>query len=215
MTVKERQSGRLVGNESGSIPVNRDNMMKTLILGLGNPILSDDGAGFYAAEQLKDRLNGQDITVEQADTGGLAMIDMLYGYDKAIIIDAIQTGKGKTGEIYNIGGGSEVENIKVVKLICDILDEKRLEGDSRLVAHDSRFDELIKFIDDPRGKAHDFRYALDCSKISKNLGWNTTIDFETGLKDTVDWYLKNRDWVNKVTSGEYQEYYKLVYSNRK
>lgn len=75
-------------------------MMKTLVLGLGNPILSDDGAGFYVAEELKKRLNGQDVTVEQAGAGGLAMLDMLSGYDRAIIIDAIQTEKGKAGEIF-------------------------------------------------------------------------------------------------------------------
>jgi hydrogenase maturation protease len=74
--------------------------MKTLVLGLGNPILSDDGAGFYVAEELKKRLNGRDIKIEQAGAGGLAMLDMLSGYDKAIIIDAIKTEKGKAGEIY-------------------------------------------------------------------------------------------------------------------
>jgi len=74
-------------------------MIKTLVLGLGNPILSDDGAGFYVAEELKTRLNGQDIKVEQASAGGLAMLDLLAGYDKAIIIDAIQTGKGEAGRV--------------------------------------------------------------------------------------------------------------------
>ena len=76
--------------------------MKTLVLGLGNPILSDDGAGFYVAEELKTRLNGQDIKVEQASAGGLAMLDLLAGYDKAIIIDAIQTGKGEAGQVYQL-----------------------------------------------------------------------------------------------------------------
>ena len=74
--------------------------IKTLVLGLGNPILSDDGAGFYVAEKLKGRLNHTDITVEQASAGGLAILDLLSGYDKAIIIDAIKTQKGEAGQIY-------------------------------------------------------------------------------------------------------------------
>ena len=158
---------------------------------------------------IKNALEGKELPVYGK---GANVRDWLYVRDNCRAIDLVLR-KGEPGEIYNIGGENEIENMKVVKLICDILDGKRVGGDSRLVTHDLRFDELIRFIDDPRGKAHDFRYALDCSKISKKLGWNPNLVFEAGLKITIDWYLNNQDWVNKVTTGEYQEYYKLIYDN--
>ena len=74
-------------------------VMKTLVLGLGNPILSDDGVGFYVAEELKNRLDGLDVSIEQASTGGLSILDLLAGYDKAIIIDAVKTGRAKAGQV--------------------------------------------------------------------------------------------------------------------
>jgi len=134
---------------------------------------------------------------------GLNVRDWLYVEDNCRAIDLVLR-KGNIGEIYNIGGENEIENIKVVKLICKILGEK--------AAGDSRLDELIKFINDPRGKAHDFRYALDCSKIKKDLGWKPVSKFEEGLRETIDWYLSNRNWVKKVVTGEYQEYYKKIYT---
>ena len=140
---------------------------------------------------------------------GLNVRDWLYVEDNCRAIDLVFR-KGDIGEIYNIGGENEIENIKVVKLICKILGEK-LAGDSRLKTHDSRLDELIKSITDPRGKAHDFRYALDCSKIKKNLKWKPDCLFEEGLNNTIDWYLNNQDWIKKVITGEYKQYYKKIY----
>jgi len=140
---------------------------------------------------------------------GLNVRDWLYVKDNCRAIDLVFR-KGDIGEVYNIGGENEIENIKVVKLICKILEEK-LAGDSRLKTHDSRLDELIKFIVDPRGKAHDFRYALDCSKIKKNLKWKPNCVFKEGLKNTIDWYLNNQDWIKKVITGEYKQYYKKLY----
>jgi len=140
---------------------------------------------------------------------GLNVRDWLYIKDNCRAIDLVFR-KGDIGEVYNIGGENEIENIKVVKLICKILGEK-VAGDSRLKTQDSRLDELIKFIVDPRGKAHDFRYALDCSKIKKNLKWKSNCVFEEGLKNTIDWYLNNQDWIKKVITGEYKQYYKKIY----
>jgi dTDP-glucose 4,6-dehydratase len=155
---------------------------------------------------IKNALEGETLPVYGK---GMNVRDWLYVEDNCRAIDLILR-KGKPGEIYNIGGGCEMENIEVVKLICDILDGKG-EEDSRLKAKDLSPGELIEFIDDPRGKAHDFRYALDCSKIKKELNWKPTFPFEEGLKITIDWYLSNRDWVKKVVTGEYQEYYKKIY----
>lgn len=140
---------------------------------------------------------------------GLNVRDWLYVKDNCRAIDLVFR-KGNIGEIYNIGGENEIENIKVVKLICKILGEK-LAGDPRFKTHDSRLDEFIKFIEDPRGKAHDFRYALDCSKIKKNLKWKPACLFEEGLNNTIDWYLNNQDWIKKVITGEYKQYYKKIY----
>jgi len=91
-----------------------------------------------------------------------------------------------------------------------MLDEK-LALDSSLIIDHSSLDKLIKFIADPRGAAHDFRYALDCPKIKEELGWEPEHDFEEGLKRTVEWYLENQGWVESVITGEYQEYYEKIY----
>ena len=133
---------------------------------------------------------------------GLNVRDWLYVEDNCRAIDLVFR-KGDVGEIYNIGGENEIENIKVVKLICKILKEK--------LGRDSRLEKLIKFIEDPRGKAHDFRYALDCSKIKKNLKWKPACLFEEGLNNTIGWYLNNQDWIKKVVTGEYKKYYKKIY----
>ena len=96
--------------------------------------------------------------------------------------------EGKVGETYNVGGDCEKQNIAVVRQICDILDERRLGGESH---HD-----LITFVKDRPG--HDWRYAIDASKIKSDLGWAPQVDFEEGLRRTVDWYVKHRDWVDAV-----------------
>lgn len=134
---------------------------------------------------------------------GINVRDWLYVEDNCRAIDIVLR-KGKVGETYNIGGENEMENIKVVKIICNILKENPKTQNLK---------PEIEYIADPRGKAHDFRYALDCSKIKKNLNWNPALPFEKGLRITVNWYINNRDWVKKVITGEYQEYYKQVYKH--
>ena len=130
--------------------------------------------------------------------------DWLYVEDHARAIDDVFH-QGKIGETYNIGGFNEWKNIDVVKLLCNILDRKlnRPEGES---------EKLIHFVTDRAG--HDLRYAIDSTKITNELGWKPSLQFEEGLEKTVDWYLNNSEWLNNVTSGNYQNYYNSMYTNR-
>ncbi|MDV7140133.1 dTDP-glucose 4,6-dehydratase [Maribacter sp. TH_r10] len=127
--------------------------------------------------------------------------DWLYVIDHAIAIDLVFH-KGINHETYNIGGFNEWKNIDLVKLLCQQMDEKlgREKGSS---------EQLITFVKDRPG--HDLRYAIDATKINKELGWSPTVTFEEGLANTIDWYLNNEEWLNNVTSGAYQKYYTLQY----
>ena len=127
--------------------------------------------------------------------------DWLYVLDHAIAIDLVFH-KGINNETYNIGGFNEWKNIDLVKILCQQMDEKlgRTKGTS---------EKLITYVKDRPG--HDLRYAIDASKINKKLGWSPTVTFEEGLSETIDWYLSNEDWLNSVTSGNYQNYYKSQY----
>ena len=127
--------------------------------------------------------------------------DWLFVEDHAIAIDLVFN-KGLNNETYNIGCFNEWKNIDLIKLLCRLMDEK-LENEI------GTSEKLITFIKDRPG--HDFRYALDASKINKDLGWNPSIKFEEGLSRTIDWYLNNKEWLENVTSGEYLNYYKLNY----
>jgi len=130
--------------------------------------------------------------------------DWLYVEDHARAIDVIFH-KGKVGEKYNIGGFNEWKNIDLVHLLCKIMDKKlgRPEGTSA---------KLITFVKDRPG--HDLRYAIDATKLNKELGWKPSLQFEEGLEKTVDWYLANEDWVKHVTSGDYMHYYEQQYTKR-
>jgi dTDP-glucose 4,6-dehydratase len=127
--------------------------------------------------------------------------DWLYVIDHALAIDLILE-KGKVKETYNIGGFNEWKNIDLVKLLCQQMDEK-LENPA------GTSEKLITYVKDRPG--HDLRYAIDASKINKELGWKPTVTFEEGLSITIDWYLENKEWMEKVTSGEYQNYYEEQY----
>lgn len=133
---------------------------------------------------------------------GLYTRDWLFVKDHAAAIDLVFH-KGKVGDTYNIGGFNEWKNIDLVKLLCKLMDEKlgRVAGES---------DGLITYIKDRPG--HDRRYAIDATKINKELGWKPSVTFEEGLSQTIDWYLQNKDWLKHVTSGEYQSYYHTQYS---
>ena len=135
---------------------------------------------------------------------GLYTRDWLYVKDHATAIDAVFH-QGKITETYNIGGFNEWRNIDLVKLLCQQMDEKL--GNSPGTS-----DALITYVKDRPG--HDRRYAIDASKINKELGWKPSVTFEEGLSETIDWYLTNHEWLNHVTSGSYQQYYTKMYDNR-
>lgn len=130
--------------------------------------------------------------------------DWLFVEDHARAIDTIFH-NGRLGETYNIGGFNEWKNIDLINLLCMIMDKKlgREPGASA---------KLITFVKDRAG--HDLRYAIDATKLNKELGWSPSLQFEEGLEKTVDWYLSNEEWLDHVTSGTYQEYYADQYQKR-
>nr|WKN38796.1 dTDP-glucose 4,6-dehydratase [Tunicatimonas sp. TK19036] len=127
--------------------------------------------------------------------------DWLYVEDHARAIDTIFH-SGKVGETYNIGGFNEWKNIDIVKLLCQVMDRKlgRPEGTS---------EKLITYVTDRAG--HDLRYAIDAHKLMNELGWKPSLQFEEGIEKTVDWYMANEEWLENVTSGNYQSYYDEQY----
>jgi len=130
--------------------------------------------------------------------------DWLYVKDHADAIDLIFH-RGGPGRTYNIGGLNEWKNIDLIRLLCRIMDRKldRPEGTS---------EKLISYVKDRAG--HDLRYAIDSTRISAELGWSPSLTFEEGLTKTVEWYMENQEWMNRVTSGAYQTYYEKQYGNR-
>ncbi len=135
---------------------------------------------------------------------GLYTRDWLFVKDHASAIDLVFH-KGENGDTYNIGGFNEWKNIDLVKLLCKLMDEKlgNTAGTS---------EQLIMYVKDRPG--HDRRYAIDASKINRELGWMPSVTFEEGLSQTIDWYLANTEWLSHVTSGEYQQYYDEMYSEK-
>jgi len=131
--------------------------------------------------------------------------DWLYVVDHASAIDVIFH-NASVGETYNIGGNNEWKNIDLIHALCKIMDEKldRKPGTSA---------SLISFVTDRAG--HDLRYAIDSSKLQNKLGWTPSLDFEEGLGKTVDWYLANQKWMDRVVTGEYQKYYDDMYGGGK
>ncbi len=127
---------------------------------------------------------------------GMNIRDWLHVKDHCIAIDVVLH-EGKVGEVYNVGGNNEKPNIFIVKTILEEL---------------GKDETLIHYVQDRLG--HDRRYAIDSSKIKKELGWEPSYTFENGIKETIDWYMKNIDWWTNIRNGEYQEYYKKFYGNK-
>ena len=129
--------------------------------------------------------------------------DWLFVEDHAIAIDLVFH-KGNTNETYNIGGFNEWKNIDLIRLLCQQMDAKLDRPNNASI-------ELITYVKDRPG--HDLRYAIDATKISRELGWKPSVNFEEGLSKTIDWYLNNKDWLESVTSGAYQNYYTKMYKS--
>ncbi len=176
----------------------------------GLPIVLSNCSNNYGANHFPEKLiplcinnikNNKPIPVYGK---GENVRDWLWVNDHARAIDIIFH-TGKTGETYNIGGNNEWTNIDLIYQLCQIMDKKlhRAEGTSK---------KLITFVTDRAG--HDLRYAIDSSKLQRELGWKPSLQFEEGLEKTVDWYLENEDWLNNITSGTYQKYYEKQYTDR-
>ena len=173
----------------------------------GLPIVISNCSNNYGSHQFPEKLiplfinnisNNKPLPVYGK---GQNVRDWLYVEDHAKAIDIIFH-KGITGDTYNIGGFNEWKNIDLIKVLIKVVDRflGRKEGAS---------EKLITYVKDRAG--HDFRYAIDASKLKNELGWEPSLQFEEGIEKTVKWYLENKDWVNNVTSGEYQKYYKEMY----
>jgi len=174
------------------------------------PIVITNCSNNYGPNQFPEKLIPLMITKIQQEEAlpvygkGDNIRDWLYVEDHAAAIDLVYH-QGTLGETYNIGGRNEWQNIELVRTLCRVMDEKlgRPEGSA---------EKRITFVTDRPG--HDQRYAIDCAKIERELGWTPATDFENGLRKTVDWYLANDTWVQHVLSGEYQAYYTEQYGNR-
>ena len=161
---------------------------------------------------IKNILEGKDLPVYG---DGKNVRDWVYVEDHCKAIDLILE-KGKIGEIYNIGGSTEKQNIEIVKIIIDIIKDlinKNQKYLSILKTDLSNINyDLIKYVKDRKG--HDQRYAVDSTKIKNELSWYPETNFENGITKTIEWYLNNQDWIKNVVSGDYQEYYERIYKNK-
>jgi len=184
-----------------------DHLVRAYFHTYGMPVKISNCSNNYGSHQFPEKLiplmihNIQQNKPLPVYGEGLNIRDWLWVNDHARAIDVVFH-NGVLGETYNIGGNNEWTNIDLVKLLCQTMDRKlgRPEGES---------EKLITYVTDRAG--HDMRYAIDASKIKRELGWEPSITFEKGLEDTVEWYLSNSDWLNNVTSGDYQSYYEKQY----
>lgn len=187
-----------------------DHMVRAYGHTYGIPVIISNCSNNYGPNQFPEKLiplainniiNNKAVPVYGK---GENIRDWLYVEDHAAAIDLIFH-RGRTGETYNIGGNNEWKNIDLIKLLCKIIDRKlgRPEGTS---------EKLITYVKDRPG--HDLRYAIDPSKLQRELGWSPIPDFAVGLERTVDWYLSNGNWLERVISGDYEKYYYTQYSGR-
>ncbi|MDX1652757.1 MAG: dTDP-glucose 4,6-dehydratase [Brumimicrobium sp.] len=187
-----------------------DHFVRAFYHTYGMPVRISNCSNNYGSFQFPEKLIP--LMINNAVSGrplpvygdGQNVRDWLWVEDHARAIDVIFH-KGRNGETYNIGGLNEWTNLELVKKLAAIIDEK-------LNRPGGTTEKQITFIKDRAG--HDRRYAIDASKIEKELGWKPSIDFETGLRNTVDWYLDNQNWLSKVISGEYKTYYEEHYSRK-
>jgi len=187
-----------------------DHMVRAYNHTFGIPVVISNCSNNYGPNQFPEKLiplvinnikNNKPIPVYGK---GENIRDWLYVEDHASAIDLIFH-RGKVGETYNIGGNNEWKNLDLILLLCRILDKKlnRVSGTS---------EKLITYVKDRPG--HDLRYAIDSSKLQEELGWSPIPEFSAGLEKTVEWYLSNTKWLDRVLSGDYSKYYDMMYSGR-
>lgn len=186
-----------------------DHLMRAYYKTYGLPMTISNCSNNYGPYQFPEKLiplmilNGFEGKSLPVYGDGRNVRDWLYVADHCKAVWTIMK-HGKTGEIYNVGGDNEMENITIVEMICDILDEINQLSDNRPRR------ELITFVKDRPG--HDRRYAIDFTKLKRELDWVPEASLETGIHDTIEWYLANRKWVERVKSGEYQDWIKAHYA---
>ena len=187
-----------------------DHLVRAYHHTFGLPIVISNCSNNYGSHQFPEKLiplfihnikNNKPLPVY---VKGENIRDWLWVEDHARAIDVIFH-QARVGETYNIGGHNEWKNIDLIKVICKEMDKKlgRLEGTS---------EKLITYVTDRAG--HDLRYAIDSTKLQKELGWTPSLQFEEGIEKTIDWYLNNEEWLTNVTSGAYQKYYEKQYASR-
>ncbi len=175
----------------------------------GLPVLTTNCSNNYGPFQFPEKLiplvilNARDEKPLPIYGDGLNVRDWLHVHDHCAAISEILA-HGRVGETYNVGGLNEKTNLEVVHTICSVMDELRPAVRPRR--------ELITFVKDRPG--HDRRYAIDCSKLREELGWAPKLSFETGIRQTVEWYLQNPRWIESVTSGEYRNWVSQNYGSR-
>ncbi len=186
-----------------------DHLMRAYYKTYGLPMTISNCSNNYGPYQFPEKLiplmilNGFEGKSLPLYGDGRNVRDWLYVADHCKAVWTIMK-HGKTGAIYNVGGDNEMENITIVEMICDILDEINQLSDNRPRR------ELITFVKDRPG--HDRRYAIDFTKLKRELDWVPQASFETGIRDTIEWYRANRKWVERVKSGEYQDWIKAHYA---
>ncbi len=187
-----------------------DHLVRAYYHTYGLPVVITNCSNNYGPNQFPEKLIPLLISNIKANKQlpvygkGENVRDWLYVEDHAEAIDLVFH-KGLVGDTYNIGGNNEWKNIDIVLKICQLMDTKlgRPQGTS---------EKLITYVKDRAG--HDMRYAIDASKIKKDLGWSPVATFELGISKTLDWYLENENWLNNVLSGEYGKYYDKQYNKR-
>ena len=176
----------------------------------GMPIVISNCSNNYGSHQFPEKLiplfinNIKNNKALPVYGEGLNIRDWLWVNDHARAIDVIFH-DGNNGETYNIGGHNEWTNIDLIKVMCKVMDEKlgRPQGES---------EKLITYVKDRAG--HDMRYAIDATKLKEELNWVPSLQFEEGIRNTIEWYLENEEWMNNITSGDYENYYDKQYVQR-